>query len=344
MNKAEMTAKLKAFPYDPAEYWVITGGAMVLYGIREETADMDLGCTTALAERLEQEGYLYKVTSDGNRWFKIGEDIEVFENWLYDTTEQICGIPVISLQGLIEMKKQIGREKDFRDIRLIRDYLARNGKPGERNEKNPWEEISLDDYENHMSLDSVRQLQTMNAMMKEQFEAYPVQTAMVLGVAGGNGIEHARPEKYRTVYCVDINEVYLQAVRERFARQPAVQCLRADLTEEADRLPRAELVIANLLIEYIGYPAFTKVIRKVDPDCVSCVIQINTDEKNWVSDSPYLHAFDGLDRIHHQMEEGALTAEMKQAGYEPVLRKAEALPNGKALVRLDYRKTGRRKW
>ena len=34
MNKAEMTAKLKAFPYDPAEYWVITGGAMVLYGIR----------------------------------------------------------------------------------------------------------------------------------------------------------------------------------------------------------------------------------------------------------------------------------------------------------------------
>ena len=37
--------------------------------------------------------------------------------------------------------------------------------------KNPWEEISLDDYENHMSLDSVRQLQTLNALMKEQFEA-----------------------------------------------------------------------------------------------------------------------------------------------------------------------------
>ena len=26
---------------------------------------------------------------------------------------------------------------------------------------NPWEEISLNDYENHMSLDSVKQLQTM---------------------------------------------------------------------------------------------------------------------------------------------------------------------------------------
>ena len=176
--------------------------------------------------------------------------------------------------------------------------------------KNPWEEISLDDYENHMSLDSVRQLQTLNALMKEQFEAYPVHTAMVLGVAGGNGIEHVRPEKYRAVYCVDINEEYLQAVKERYARQSAVQCLRADLTEEADRLPAAELVIANLLIEYIGYPAFTEVIRKVSPEYVSCVIQINTDEKNWVSDSPWLHAFDGLDRVHHQMGEDALTAAM----------------------------------
>ncbi len=205
--------------------------------------------------------------------------------------------------------------------------------------KNPWEEISLDDYENHMSLDSVRQLQAMNALMKEQFEAYPVHTAMVLGVAGGNGIEHVRPEKYRAVYCVDINEEYLQAVQERYAGQPAVQCLRADLTEEADRLPDAELVIANLLIEYIGYPAFISVIRKVNPEYVSCVIQINTDEKNWVSDSPWLHAFDGLDRVHHQMEEGALTAAMKEAGYTGILRAEVALPNGKALVRLDYRRT-----
>ena len=209
--------------------------------------------------------------------------------------------------------------------------------------KNPWEEISLDDYENHMSLDSVRQLQAMNALMKEQFEAYPVHTAMVLGVAGGNGIEHVRPEKYRAVYCVDINEEYLQAVQERYAGQPAVQCLRADLTEEADRLPDAELVIANLLIEYIGYPAFISVIRKVNPEYVSCVIQINTDEKNWVSDSPWLHAFDGLDRVHHQMEEGALTAAMKEAGYIGILRAEEALPNGKALVRLDYRRTGKGK-
>ena len=55
---------------------------------------------------------------------------------------------------------------------------------------NPWEEISLDDYEKHMSLESVRQLQALDSIMKEQFSAYPVETAAVLGVAGGNGLEH----------------------------------------------------------------------------------------------------------------------------------------------------------
>ena len=52
---------------------------------------------------------------------------------------------------------------------------------------NPWEEIKLDDYEKHMSLDSVKQLQTMNRMMENQLDAYPVTTAMILGIAGGNG-------------------------------------------------------------------------------------------------------------------------------------------------------------
>ena len=79
---------------------------------------------------------------------------------------------------------------------------------------NPWKEISLQDYEDHMSLDSVHQLQTMNVMMKDQFGSYPVETAMVLGVAGGNGLAHVRKEKYKTVYGVDINEDYLRATEE----------------------------------------------------------------------------------------------------------------------------------
>lgn len=204
---------------------------------------------------------------------------------------------------------------------------------------NPWEEISLSDYEKHMSLDSVKQLQTMNAIMKDQFDAFPVKTAMVLGVAGGNGLEHINTSKYTSVYGVDINEKYLQAVSERYKHLSGIlQCLRIDLINEADKLPEAQLLIANLLIEYIGYKAFQKAVLKTAAEYVSCVIQINTDEKQWVSDSPYLHAFDRLDEVHNQMDEKALTDAMNEIGYSKIMQTSEALPNGKALVRLDYKR------
>ncbi len=204
---------------------------------------------------------------------------------------------------------------------------------------NPWKEISLSDYENHMSLESVNQLQTMNSIMKKQFSDYPVKTAMVLGIAGGNGLEHVSSDKFEKVYGIDINEGYLKTVEERYKGLAGIlECLSIDLITEPEKLPHAELVIANLLIEYIGYEAFQKAVQKIDPEYVSCVIQINTDEAQWVSDSPYLHAFDRLDEVHCQMEENALIAAMEKSDYRIILNESEPLPNGKALQRIDFRK------
>ncbi|MBQ6262693.1 MAG: hypothetical protein IJK58_04180 [Clostridia bacterium] len=122
MKKDEIIKKLRELPYDPAGYWVITGGAMVLYGFREQTHDIDLGCTKELADRLEADGYLTDRYEDGRREFHIGEDIEIFEDWLCDKVGSVEGVPVISVRGLIEMKRSLGREKDLRDIELINKH------------------------------------------------------------------------------------------------------------------------------------------------------------------------------------------------------------------------------
>ena len=204
---------------------------------------------------------------------------------------------------------------------------------------NPWEEINLDDYEKHMSLDSVRQLQTMNSIMKKQFEDYPVDTAMILGIAGGNGLEHVRAEKYNKVYGVDINKDYLKVVSERYRNLSGIlECLQIDLINEKERLPEAQLVIANLLIEYIGYQAFRVAILRAKPEYVSCVIQINKDDHNWVSDSPYLQAFDRLDEVHFQIEEQELKKTLEEIGYQVLSVEAYDLPNGKILLRMDFKK------
>ena len=202
--------------------------------------------------------------------------------------------------------------------------------------RNPWEEISLADYENHMKLDSVMQLQAMNEMMRGQFDTYPISSVVILGIAGGNGLEHIQKDRFKKVYGIDINPSYLQEVIKRYPKLDGLlECLCINLINETDKLPKADMVIANLLIEYIGYECFQKAVKQVNPKYVSCIIQINI-EGNWVSDSPYLHVFDGLEQVHHQMEEQALEKAMLEIDYHAIRTLEHMLPNGKKLVQIDF--------
>lgn len=119
MDKAQLLQKLTLMNLPPTEYWLVAGGAMVLYGLRETTADLDLGCTTSLADELERRGCPTFRMEDGTRRISLNDQCELFENWLYDRVEMIEGVPVISLQGLLTMKKRLGREKDRADIEKI---------------------------------------------------------------------------------------------------------------------------------------------------------------------------------------------------------------------------------
>ena len=57
---------------------------------------------------------------------------------------------------------------------------------------------------------------------------------------------HVQTEKYDTVYVVDINEEYLNAVKERYGDLKGVlECIHLDLINETEKLPPAELVIGE---------------------------------------------------------------------------------------------------
>ena len=200
---------------------------------------------------------------------------------------------------------------------------------------NPWKEISLSDYENHMRLCGVRQLQTLNGVMKEQFDAFPASSVMILGVAGGNGLEHADARKYGAIYGIDVNPGYLEEAGKRHRHLgDALKLLCVDLTAHP-KLPHADLLVADLLIEYIGYDAFSEVVKTVQPRFISCVIQVN-EANDFVSESPYLHAFDGLAAIHHQTDGETLVHALAETAYKHIFSMEYPLPNGKKLLRLDF--------
>lgn len=203
---------------------------------------------------------------------------------------------------------------------------------------NPWQNINLEDYENHMKLDSVMQLQSMNEMMNEQFYTYPVKTIMILGIAGGNGLNHIRPGKIEKVYGVDINENYLETCVHRYPELEGIfEPVLCDLQAENADLPEAELLVANLFIEYVGYENFQRGVTKAAPKYVSAIIQINREE-GFVSDSPYLHVFDHLDEVHRKIDREGLIQAMNQIDYHHIFEIERELPNGKSLLRLDFEK------
>ena len=118
-EKQSLLQRLRKLSFPEEEYWVVAGGAMVLHGFRLQTQDIDLGCSTRLADALERQGLAVFRCEDGNRRIIYSQNVELFENWLEGTVESVSGVPVVSVDGLIQMKKKLGREKDLADIALI---------------------------------------------------------------------------------------------------------------------------------------------------------------------------------------------------------------------------------
>ena len=118
-DRHSLIRHIRELSFPEEEYWVVAGGAMVLHGFRPETHDIDLGCSTPLADELERRGCAVSRCEDGTRKISYSDNIEIFENWIEGETEIISGIPVVSADGLIQMKKKLGREKDLADIELI---------------------------------------------------------------------------------------------------------------------------------------------------------------------------------------------------------------------------------
>ena len=126
-DKDKIINTLKETCLDVDCYWVVAGAAMVLHGVKAYTRDIDLGCNCKLADHLQQLGYKTEILDDGSRKIRYSPDIEIFEDWREGELEVIDAIPVVSLEGIVIMKQQLGREKDMEDIRLIREYIKING-------------------------------------------------------------------------------------------------------------------------------------------------------------------------------------------------------------------------
>jgi hypothetical protein len=209
--------------------------------------------------------------------------------------------------------------------------------------KHPWEDVELSVYEAHMSHANVGQLQALDAMMAQQAASYPCRVAAILGVAGGNGLSHFLGGGFERVIGVDVNADYLKACSVRYADHCGKLLLvRADLSQKGTVLPKADLVIANLFVEYVGCTRFAEILTECSPETVSCAIQLSGGE-GFVTSSPHAKAFLGIGSVHRDISRDELCEAMAEAGYLLCFEMPWPLPNGtmpsgKALLQLDFQR------
>ena len=122
-RKETIKESVSALSLKPGDYCVITGTALVMHGRKEETKDIDISCTREAFQALAAQGYPIK-QGDFARKVIYSDDVEIFEDWHRGDSTMIEEVPVASLESVIVMKKQLGREKDLSDIAKIETHLA----------------------------------------------------------------------------------------------------------------------------------------------------------------------------------------------------------------------------
>lgn len=95
------------------------------------------------------------------------------------------------------------------------------------------------------------------------------------------------------------------------------------------------MVVASLIIEYMGYNVFSEAIKNINPEYISCAIQVNKSE-DFISQSPYLHTFDKLSTVYNKIDELGVVTALKQLNYNFIYKKKYELPNFKSLLQLDF--------
>ena len=214
-------------------------------------------------------------------------------------------------------------------------------------EQNPWETIRLSEYENHMGNVNVQQTQMLNYIVKEQLKSIDYEkcrrpVVAIMGITSGNGLEHVEGTSIRKIIGIDINEQYLCECTKRFeALGEQLELHRVNMMVELERaaklLEKADLVLADLLIEHIHLDNFIGLVKRMRKRRrrISCVIQFNPEGCK-VSASGYEQCFDNISNLIEEEDREELNSVFSGIGYRLDYEKEYPLVNGKSLIRMDF--------
>lgn len=125
MNKKDIIDTLKKYNFDSTKYIVISSTAMVLLGIKDTTKDIDIAVSDDYYEYLlkNYNCKFERINEYGKKVYFI-HDIINFSSTYYKNNRLIIEeIPIQTANDILELKLFLKREKDYKDIELIKEYI-----------------------------------------------------------------------------------------------------------------------------------------------------------------------------------------------------------------------------
>ena len=196
---------------------------------------------------------------------------------------------------------------------------------------NPWLAIPLEDYEGHMGSAAVQQIPVLSELFRHALGCYRPESVAVLGVAGGNGLEHVDSAITRKVVGVDINRRYLATVQRRFPALSGLELYCRDLNEAELGLGQVDLVHAALIFEHAGVGrALDNALSLVAPrGTLSVVLQLPSATEQAVAPTGYA-SMQRVKQTFTFIDAGAFQCLTEQMGFRLIEEERRPLPAGKA--------------
>ncbi len=124
MNKIELLKLLDSLNLPKTEYYILSSGSMLLYGLRDIANDLDLCVSNELFKHLKEKYNLNENNKNDSGFYKISKDIEIVPNDKKNfKMDYIDEYPVENLKTILEFKEKRNLPKDKKDIENIKKYL-----------------------------------------------------------------------------------------------------------------------------------------------------------------------------------------------------------------------------
>ncbi len=125
MNKSEYIKKLDKLNLDKDRYCIISGGVMLLYGLKERTEDIDIKIKPDYFEELKSR-FEFKKSPKYSYLYEINDETEIAVlDYNLSDVKIVEGYPVESLELQLKWMIENNRPKDKEKIEIIKKYLNR---------------------------------------------------------------------------------------------------------------------------------------------------------------------------------------------------------------------------